>query len=136
MPVDAFISRETARDVADLRREVAALSRQVADLVELIRHTSQHRRGPRDEHERAVLDALARIVGAGTTFRAADVIERGAVDTEFRRLLAAADLFETGQVGYLLRQSKGQLFGGARLDSGGRGLWQFVPDACGIAQPC
>lgn len=135
MPTAAPTRHDTAREVAELKREVAELKRQVAQLAEQIRQGTQHRRGPRDEHERAVLDALVRIVGVGTPFQAADVLERGTFDSEFHQLLAGADLVEIRPIGYLLRQAKGQPFGGARLDSCGRGLWQFVPDACGIAQP-
>lgn len=120
--------------IAHLEIELAALRAEVETLRALVRRSSR-RRGPgRDQHDRAVLDSLALIVGP-SAFRASDVLRRGQLDVDFGRVLVRADKYEVGEIGYLLRSFKGKTVGGARLEYGGRGLWQFVPDRCGIAQP-
>jgi len=108
-------------EVARLRDAVAALERA---------------RGPRDDHEAAVLVALARIVD-GATFTAADVHDRGALDPDFRRHLHRADLYDARAIGYLLRQARGHVFAGRRLERAAeRHAWRFVAvsDGSGIGR--
>lgn len=113
-----------AAEIRELRAQVAALRAEVAAL--------QRARGPRDDHERAVLEALASIVGA-LEFSAADLVRRGALDETFGELLARADVADAREAGYLLRGAHRHEFAGGRLERGsGRGSWRFVRDASSI----
>jgi len=84
-------------------------------------------RGPRDQHERGVLEALAELV-RDDFFTPKDVIERCRLDPHFEELLAAADVVDSKAAAYLLRDSRGHSFDGRRLayDDQAR-TWRFGP---------
>jgi hypothetical protein len=63
----------------------AAVLEQLHEIREMLAQLNRGA-GPRDDHERRVLEALAARLGDGGSFEALDVIEHGRVNVEFTPL--------------------------------------------------
>jgi hypothetical protein len=98
-----------------------------------IRELLNRSAGPRDDHQRRLLEALAARLGDGGSFEAIDVIEHGRQNVAFQQLLDAADIQDAQAMGYVLRGARGHVFGGLRLERDERSWrWEMhVPSADG-----
>ncbi len=105
--------------------DLDAVVARVARLEVLFEAFARQSRGPRDQHELAVVDALARLLADVESFGAAAVLDLGRHDHAFKALLDAADLRDVAGVGYILRHCRGRTFHGLTLIRVGR-RWAFA----------
>lgn len=86
-------------------------------------------RGPRDQADQHMLEALVSIAGE-VPFSSGDVRERGRLDPAFDGLLLDAGLESDVAIGYLLRRCRGSVISGYRLERLSKGaigaLWAWV----------